>query len=86
MGVAEVWDRMEAFKKHIQTNGWMAENRRQQARFWLEDTLEAGIKDLFYQHPEVKARLEALEPEVLSGRVSAIDAAMQVLAAFRKGV
>jgi LAO/AO transport system kinase len=85
-GVAEVWDRMEAFKKHIQTNGWMAENRRQQARFWLEDTLEAGIKDLFYQHPEVKARLEALEPEVLSGRVSAIDAAMQVLAAFRKGV
>jgi LAO/AO transport system kinase len=77
---------MEAFKKHIQTNGWMAENRRQQARFWLEDTLEAGIKDLFYQHPEVKARLEALEPEVLSGRVSAIDAAMQVLAAFRKGV
>jgi LAO/AO transport system kinase len=84
-GVAEVWQRMEAFRAHIRANDWFGENRRQQARYWLEDTLDAGLKDLFYQHPEVKARLAALEPEVLAGRISAIDAAMQVLAVFRKG-
>ncbi|HLP93888.1 MAG TPA: methylmalonyl Co-A mutase-associated GTPase MeaB [Saprospiraceae bacterium] len=85
-GIDAVWQRMEAYQAHTRANGWLLENRRQQARYWLEDTLDAGLKDLFYQHPEVKARLAALEPEVLSGKVSAIDAAMQVLAAFRKGM
>jgi LAO/AO transport system kinase len=85
-GVAEIWQRIVAFKAQVQGNGWFAENRRQQAGYWLEDALDAGLKDLFYQHPEVKARLAALEPEVLAGRISAIDAAMQVLALFRKSV
>lgn len=85
-GITEIWQRMEAYKAHIQATGWFKANRNQQAQYWLEDALETGLKDLFYHHPEVKTRLAAVEPEVIAGRLSAIDAAMQVLAAFRKGM
>ncbi|MBL7809305.1 MAG: methylmalonyl Co-A mutase-associated GTPase MeaB, partial [Saprospiraceae bacterium] len=85
-GITEIWQRMEAYKAHIQATGWFKANRNQQAQYWLEDALETGLKDLFYNHPEVKARLAVVEPEVIAGRLSAIDAAMQVLAAFRKGM
>ncbi len=82
-GIAEVWEAVEAFQQQTLENGFLAENRRQQAHFWLEDSLEAGLKSMFYQHPGVRAKLAALEAEVLAGRVSPTDAAAQVLAAFR---
>jgi LAO/AO transport system kinase len=82
-GIAEVWEAVEAFQQQTLENGFLAENRRQQAHFWLEDSLEAGLKSMFYQHPGVRAKLAELEAEVLAGRVSPTDAAAQVLAAFR---
>jgi len=82
-GIAEVWEAVEAFQQQTLENGFLAENRRQQAHFWLEDSLEAGLKSMFYQHPGVRAKIAELEAEVLAGRVSPTDAAAQVLAAFR---
>ncbi|MDO8970788.1 MAG: methylmalonyl Co-A mutase-associated GTPase MeaB, partial [Saprospiraceae bacterium] len=82
-GIAEVWEAVEAFQQRTLENGFLAENRRQQAHFWLEDSLEAGLKSMFYQHPRVRAKIAELEAEVLAGRVSPTDAAAQVLAAFR---
>lgn len=82
-GITEVWEAVEAFQQQTLENGFLAENRRQQAHFWLEDSLEAGLKSMFYQHPGVRAKLAELEADVLAGRVSPTDAAAQVLAAFR---
>ncbi len=82
-GIAEVWEAVEAFQQQPLGNGFLAESRRQQAHFWLEDSLEAGLKSMFYQHPGVRAKIAELEAEVLAGRVSPTDAAAQVLAAFR---
>ncbi len=82
-GIAELWEAIVAFQKLTRSNGFFQENRRQQARFWLEDSLEAGLKTLFYEDPGVKATLAELEAEVLSGRISPTDAAARVLKAFR---
>jgi LAO/AO transport system kinase len=82
-GIAEVWEAVEAFQQQTLENGFLVKNRRQQAHFWLEDSLEASLKSMFYQHPGVQAKLADLEAEVLAGRLSPTDAAAQVLAAFR---
>ncbi len=81
-GIAEVWGAIEEYREKTQANGFFAENRRQQAQYWLQETLEAGLRAAFYGHPEVKRQLAALEPEVLAGQMSPFAAAEQVLRAY----
>jgi len=81
--IAELWDAILEFQNHILGNGFLIENRRQQARYWLEDSIEAGLKTMFYKHPAVKAKLAELEVEVLAGRMSATEAAERVVQEFR---
>lgn len=81
-GISEVWQCIEEFHTQTRKTGFFEENRRQQARFWLEDALEAGLKAKFYQDPRVKETLSVLEQEVLASRMSPIEAAARVLGAF----
>ena len=81
-GISEVWEAIVEFQNQTLANGFLPENRRQQAMYWLEDSIEAGLKTIFYSHPAVKEKLAALQPDVEAGRISATDAAAQVLKAF----
>ena len=81
-GIAEVWHTVEECREKMQATGYFDENRSRQARYWLQETLEAGLRAAFYGHPEVQRQLEALEPDVLAGRVSPFAAAEQVLRAY----
>ena len=78
-GIAELWDAILEFQKDTLANGFLLENRRQQARYWLEDSIEAGLKALFYKHPAVKSKFSEVEAEVLAGRMSPTEAAVRVL-------
>lgn len=78
-GIAELWAGIEEFKNLVVGNGFFEENRRQQAHYWLIDSLEAGLQSKFFKHPGVQAKLAELEPEVLAGRISPTDAAARVL-------
>jgi LAO/AO transport system kinase len=73
------------FQTHTRTNGFFAENRRRQAQYWFQDTLEQALRTAFYNHPEVKARLQAMEKDVLHGTVSPFAAARSLVDALLKG-
>lgn len=83
-GIAEIWQSILGFQQQMQAQGYLAENRRLQAKYWLEDALQAGLKHLFYQFPGMKAKLAAIEAEVLAGRISPIAGAAEALNSFRK--
>ena len=84
-GIAEIWQTIQEFKTHVLANGFFHENRRQQAGYWLQEALLAGLQAMFAGNPAVQEKMAALEPEVLAGRMSPFAAAEQVLAAFRIG-
>ncbi len=81
-GIAELWKTIEEYQSQTLQNGFFADNRRRQAQYWLQESLETGLRRAFYDHPAVKAQLAALEPEVLAGRMSPFAAAETVLKAF----
>ncbi len=81
-GIDEVWDAMEAFRLHTSDNGAFEQRRRKQALAWLDDSLQAALRDSFLRHPAVKSRIRTLEQEVLEGRMAPTAAAQQLLAAF----
>jgi LAO/AO transport system kinase len=78
-GIAELWEGIQTFEDLTRANGFFQENRREQSGFWLQDSLESGLKEKLYNNPIVKARLAAVEASVLEGRMSPIDAAAQIL-------
>lgn len=83
-GIAELWSAIEAFRTHITANGFLKQNRQQQARYWLQESLESGLKSMFYQHPAVREKYAELEKQVLEGRVSPFAAAGEILDVFLK--
>jgi len=81
-GIAELWAAIQAFQTHVTANGFLEQNRQEQARYWLKESLESGLKDLFYQHPAIREKYVALEKQVLEGRVSPFAAARELLEVF----
>lgn len=82
-GIPEMWEAVTAYRAHTLSSGFFQKNRQQQARYWLQESLQAGLHHLFYSHPAVRERLAALEPEVLAGRMSPFAAAESVMESFR---
>ena len=81
-GITGIWGAVVEFQNQVLSNGFLAENRRQQALFWLNDTLESSLKTLFYKQPAVKEKLAEVESEVLAGRMSPSEAAARVIEQF----
>ena len=78
-GVDQFWAEVSRFRALQSANGRLAERRQQQARAWMWERIDAGLKQAFRSHPRVHAQLPALEQEVLAGRVPASTAARQLL-------
>jgi len=81
-GVAELWTAILHYRQQTQQNGFFAQNRWQQAHYWLEEALQAGLQALFQGNKDAQQLLKTLEPEVLAGRLSPFAAAEKVLRAF----
>ncbi|MBL7825710.1 MAG: methylmalonyl Co-A mutase-associated GTPase MeaB [Saprospiraceae bacterium] len=81
-GIEAVWKALASFREFTENNGYFAENRRKQAAHWLKEALEEGLKDQFYKHPVVKAKLKELEQLVLNDKMSPFSAADEILSKF----
>jgi LAO/AO transport system kinase len=84
-GVDTFWTQVSDFRGVQEANGRWAAKRRQQAKAWMWERIEAGLRDAFRQHPEVQGQLPALTQAVLEGHQVASAAARQLLAAFLSG-
>lgn len=83
-GIETVWDTILDFKQSADASGFFRANRKKQAGYWLQEALQSGLQNAFFNHKRVQDTLAALEPDVLAGRMSPFAAAEQVLAVFLK--
>jgi LAO/AO transport system kinase len=82
-GISEIWEVIESFKNLTILNSSFYENRRQQAKFWLEHTINISIKEEFYANHNVKNKLTELESKVIEGTLSPFKAAKELLTIFK---
>jgi LAO/AO transport system kinase len=85
-GVDAFWDAVTQFRQLQTANGKLAKRREKQALSWMWERIDAGLKQAFRQHPQVRASLFELTGQVTSGHTPASVAARQLLAAFRTSV
>ncbi len=79
VGVDAIWEQIEKYKKQTVDNGYFARNRNEQSIYWMHETIEEQLKRNFYDHPDIKGKLDTLEEDVLSDKISSFVAANDLL-------
>lgn len=82
-GVAEIWEKIEAYKKLTVENGYFYRRRNAQSTFWMHETIQEQMKRAFYQHPEMKIKIRELEQQVLNNEISSFVAAAKLLEYYK---
>jgi len=79
-GIAEIWARIGQYRQMMSAgNDYFFVKRREQTVQTMYDTIRQQLSDRFFNNEEVRKRLVQLEKEVLAGRVSAYQAATELL-------
>ena len=79
VGVQEFWNLVMKFRDLQTANGRLQIRRQQQARAWMWERIEAGLKHQFRNHPAVREQLTGLTQAVNDGAVAASVAARRLL-------
>lgn len=80
-GVDGFWAAVQEFRRLQTANGRLAARRERQSLAWMWERIDAGLKQAFRQHPQVRELLPRLQQDVAAGRVAASTAARNLIAA-----
>ncbi|GAB5551551.1 MAG: methylmalonyl Co-A mutase-associated GTPase MeaB [Saprospiraceae bacterium] len=67
----------------IEQSAFLQNNRKEQATFWLKDTIEQQLQQLFQEHPDVQAQLHTVEAQVRAEAITPFQGAEMLLKLFR---
>lgn len=81
-GIQEVWQAVVECLQQLKASGYFQQQRRQQALYWLHETVESSLRQHFYQHPAVQQLRHMLEEQVVAGNLSPFAAAEQLLQVY----
>lgn len=79
LGIPEVWDMIDRYFAFVKENGYFERRRRQQARYWMYETIDEQLRSHFYNDPDIAAMLVGLDKDVENNRRSSFLAARDVL-------
>ncbi|MEZ5057871.1 MAG: methylmalonyl Co-A mutase-associated GTPase MeaB [Saprospiraceae bacterium] len=85
-GIEEIWEQVEQFFTTIKENNFYKTHRREQARFWLMETIKSNLLTVFFKNDAVQSSFAALEEEVLQSKKSPFKAASELLKKFLPSV
>ena len=81
-GLDDFWSAVTRFRELQTANGRLAARRHAQDHAWMWERIDAGLKDRFRHHPDVRAALPDLAREVRGGTMAASVAARRLLDLF----
>lgn len=81
-GVDAFWAEVSRYQTLQTDNGQLALRRQQQARAWMWERIDAGLKQRFRAHQQVRAALDDTTQRVLAGTLPASTAARLLLDLF----
>ena len=80
-GIVEFWQAVTRFRTLQAANGRLDRRRERQSLAWMWERIDAGLKQAFKQHPQVRMLLPQLSQQVAGGQLPASTAARSLLAA-----
>ena len=83
IGISNVWDEIEKFKKLVDENGYFKKNRNHQQIQWMYNNINEELKHLFYGSKNIKEHLSNLEKDIVAAKISPVKAAEIMIQEFK---
>ncbi len=83
-GIEEIWNLILKYLDITAKNGFFENNRIQQNKFWLLQTIEEQLKSNFYNHPKVRTALDSQIEAVQQHKITPFAAARYLLELSKK--
>ena len=78
-GINKIWESVLDHHKRLSLTGELQANRKKQAVDWMWSLVKEGLKERFFQNPEVRTLLPEILEEVESGKTASTLAAARLL-------
>ncbi|MGC9374384.1 MAG: methylmalonyl Co-A mutase-associated GTPase MeaB [Bacteroidales bacterium] len=78
-GIDEVWEVINEFIEKQKSNKFFALKRKEQAKYWMYESINEALKNNFYQQEIIKNKLKFFEENVLQGKMNSFLAARMLL-------
>lgn len=82
-GLPEIWQKINEYFALVSGNGYYDRKRREQARFWMYESINESLKEMFYENERIERLLPEYEAQVLSGKMESFSAAGELLDHYR---
>ncbi|MDZ7758475.1 methylmalonyl Co-A mutase-associated GTPase MeaB [Rhodohalobacter sp.] len=82
IGIEEIWSEVQQYLSLTSKNGFFEKRRKEQAAYWMYETINRELKQKFYSDPVVKEKLTKFEKDVQTGKISSFKAAKDLLELF----
>ncbi|MDL2329948.1 methylmalonyl Co-A mutase-associated GTPase MeaB [Desulfosarcina sp. OttesenSCG-928-A07] len=66
-GFDQVWETIVDHHRRLEKTGELAQKRRQQAVSWMWSRIEDGLKERFFENPDVRSQLKEVQSAVARG-------------------
>lgn len=83
-GLKEILEKIKEYFTLVKGNGYYLKRRREQARFWMYESINESLKEMFYEDGEIKKMLPFYEEAVLKGELESFSAAGELLDRYRR--
>jgi LAO/AO transport system kinase len=83
-GLDLLWNKINEFVELTKENGYFKQNRANQLKNWMNETIQESLLRNFYQNDQVITELKKLEKEVIHGEISPYIAAQKLLEIHQK--
>ncbi len=85
-GVEDVWQMILDYQKKTEENGYFEQNRRNQAKHRIVETINEVLLGDFYSKPEIINQMAIFEQLVLDDKKSSFQAAKELLDKYYKSI
>lgn len=78
-GLDKILEKIEEYFALVKGNGYYHKKRREQARFWMYESINESLKNSFYENPKIAELLPDYEEAVLRGDLESFSAAGELI-------
>jgi LAO/AO transport system kinase len=82
LGIPDIWNLVNEYQQFTKGNKFFYEHRKAQSRYWLTESIESALHNLFYKDPSVSASFSNIEQAVLDGKISSFRGAEELMRIF----
>ena len=81
-GLKEIWEMIEAFKKHTLADGFFDLQRSEQNRTWFHSAIEGRLKNEIMKHEVLQRKMKDAEQQIMDGKITPAAASRQIVDNF----